>query len=362
MYKNGVRKTLYEVQAEMERQKSSKLDITVDSRQLTMGLDAGTRAVFMNVPTIDPITNQWDGNFSQYGLTDFCHSQIATKCGIPQAYYEKMLKERPELLPVNVNSWLPDKEKRLVRILDGRVRAVLSDRYRIMDNQEVVDILLLNLNKIQQEDGLKIEVEDCYLTEEHLYIKITSPDLSGQVFHFKDKPAEPVRGGIIISNSEVGSGAFAVKPFVNVLVCSNGLIGENAINKIHLGRERALGTVWSERTLEAQDNVLILELEDLIKQTFNRTVFQQWLDRINKVASTEIEKPTVAVENIIKKYILPKGARDDLINQFSKEGNSVWGLSMAVTRKAQDLESIEERVRWERIGAKILEDELTAQA
>jgi len=348
---NGTKKTLSEIVAELERQKQTRKDIIVPSSQLNLSVDLGTKTFFMNVPEPGELGYQ----VGQYGITDFAHTQIATKCGIPQAYYDKMRTERPDLLPVNVNSWFPDKEKRFIRILDGKVRAILSTRYRVIDNYQMVDLVLENLNRVQNM-GMKVEIGDCYLTEEHLYLKITSPDLTGEIFHFKERKDEPVRGGVIISNSEVGSGAFKVEPFVEVLVCKNGLIGEHKINKIHLGKERGLGLVdWSEKTLELQDNALISEVEDLIKATFNKAIFNEWLNRINQVASIEIARPTVAVENIIKKYVLPKTVRDDLINQFTKESPTVWGLSMAVTRLAQEQKSIEERIRWERIGSKILE-------
>ncbi len=346
---NGTKKTLPEIEQELNRQKQTRKDLIVESRQLSLGIDQGTRTVFMTVP-------DENSQFNNYGLTDFAHTQLATKCGIPQAYYDKMKSERPDLLPVNVNSWLPDKEKRFIRILDGKVRAVLSTRYRVIDNSQMVDLVLENLKRVQNDTGVHVEIGDCYLTEEHLYLKITSPDLTGKIFHFQNREDEPVRGGIIISNSEVGSGAFKVEPFVEVLVCKNGLIGEHKINKIHLGKERGLGIIdWSEKTLEAQDNALISEVEDLIKATFNKAIFQEWLNRINQVASIEIARPTVAIENVIKKYVLPKTVRDDLINQFTKESPTVWGLSMAVTRLAQNQQSIEERIRWERIGSKILE-------
>jgi hypothetical protein len=232
---------------------------------------------------------------------------------------------------------------------------MLSDRYRIIDNYDVVFMVLEQIKKIQ-ETGISVNVEECSLTEQHLYMKITSPDLSGRVFHFRNREDEPVQGGIVISNSEVGAGAFRVEPFIEVLVCSNGLIGEHKMAKVHLGKERGIGLVdWSDKTLEYQDMTLISEVQDLIGQTFTKELFQGWLNRINQVASIEIQKPLLAVENIIRKYDLPKTVKDSLVNQFMKESPTVWGLSMAVTRIAQDQKEYETQVDFERAGAKILE-------
>jgi len=352
---NGTtKKNLNELVQELERQKQTRKDLVVPSDALKLGINSfqqdGNTDVFMSVPSLEGTVNE------KYGLTEFAHRQIATKTGIPQAYYDKMRTDRKELLTENVNSWLPDKEKRLIRILDGNVRAMLSDRYRIIDNHDVVFMVLEEMKKIQN-TGIGVQVDECSLTEQHLYMKITSPDLSGRVFHFRNREDETVRGGIVISNSEVGAGAFRVEPFIEVLVCSNGLIGEHKLAKVHLGKERGIGLVdWSDKTLEYQDMTLISEVQDLVRQTFTRELFTEWLNRINQVASIEVQKPSLAVDNIIRKYDLPKTVKDDLINQFMKESPTVWGLSMAVTRIAQTQKDYETQIDFERVGSKILEN------
>lgn len=356
-----MKRSLKELCDELERQKTTRKDLIVPSDALKISVDLGTRTVFMEVPCLD-VPDKKDS----YALTEYAHKQIATKTGIPQAYYDKLRETgRLDLLAGNINSWLPDKEKRLIRILDGNVRAMLSDRYRIIDNHDVVFMVLEEMKKIQAQ-GMSVQIDECSLTEEHLYIKITSPDLSGKVFHYKDRADEPVRGGIIISNSEVGAGAFRVEPFIEVLVCKNGLIGEHKMCKVHLGKERGIGLVdWSDKTLEYQDMTLISEVQDLIRQTFTRELFQGWLNRINQVASIQISKPILAVENIIKKYDLPKTIKEELVNQFMKESPTVWGLSMAVTRVAQDQKDYEKQIGMERAGSKILssgEDYLTVES
>jgi hypothetical protein len=330
-------------------------DIVVPGDSLLMGYDANTRTTYLSVP-------QLDETIKQHELTNYAHEQIATKTGIPIRYYERMREDgKLELLSQNVNTWLPDREKRLVRVQDDKVRAVLSDRYRIIDNYDVVFETLEQLKKIQEKTGLQIDVKECSLTDRHLYMKITSPGLSGKVLHYKGRE-EPVEGGIIISNSEVGCGAFRVEPFVNVLICQNVLIGEHKLAKVHLGKERGIGLIdWSDETLEYQDMELWSSVRDLIIATFNPEIFSKWLDEINEVAGKELEKPLEAVDNVIKRYGLPQKMKDDLVSQFMKESPTVWGLSMAVTRVAQRQENYETQVDMERIGAKIIEEALVAK-
>jgi len=348
------KKTLDQLVKELEQQKTDRYDVVVPGDALKVSIDVGTNIIKMEVPNLD-------GSSKKHNITKFAHEQISAKTGIPLSYYDRMKTDRPELLATNINSWLPDKEKRLIRVLDGNVRAMLSDRYRIIDNYDILMASLEELNKIKK-TGMRIDIKECSLTEAHMYIKITSPDISGEVFHYRGK-TEPVEAGIIISNSEVGAGAFRVEPFINVLICQNGMIGEHKLSKIHLGKERGIGVIdWSDATLEFQDMTLWSELKDLVTGTFNAEVFNQWLDKINGVASNEIAKPILAVDHIIKRYDLPKAIKDDLINQFMKESPTQWGLSMAVTQIAQKQQDYEKQITMERIGSKILEEPVEVYA
>jgi len=70
-----------------------------------------------------------------YGISELAKRQFADKLPIPYAYFERMRNNHPSLLDENLKTWLHgDPDRRLVRTLDGRVRALLPDRYRRLDN------------------------------------------------------------------------------------------------------------------------------------------------------------------------------------------------------------------------------------
>ncbi len=69
------------------------------------------------------------------------------------------------LLADNVNTWLPIGDKRMICILDGNVRAILSDRYRVLDNY---DLVFLALDEFAKAGA---EVHKLNLTESHLFVK-----------------------------------------------------------------------------------------------------------------------------------------------------------------------------------------------
>ena len=111
---------------ELERQLATKRDLVVPSSLLQCRTDEGGDLKMI----ID--TNGCDG---VYGITNLARRQLADKLKIPFTYFERMRTEQPSLLDRNVNTWLQiDNESRMIRTLDGQVRAVLSDRYRRLDN------------------------------------------------------------------------------------------------------------------------------------------------------------------------------------------------------------------------------------
>lgn len=298
-------------------------------------------------------------DYNKHKLTNHAHRQVATKTDIPWRYYEKMRDgKQHDLLAENINTWLPSKDSRLVRVLDNEVRAMLSDKYRCIDNYDVYYETLNELGKIR-DSGTDLNIDKLTLTEEHMYVKATSSDLSGEIFHLEDR-IEPVHGGIIISNSEVGSGSFKVEPFINVLVCQNGLIREQVLKRRHIGKKHDVGFIdWSTNTKQLEDEVLWSQLRDMIQLTFDEAKFQEWVDEINGVARIEIPKPVLAVDNIVKHFRLPENRKEALLNQFVKETPNQWGVAMAVTRCAQDETDYETQIKMEKIGSKLLNKRFT---
>jgi hypothetical protein len=132
----------------------------------------------------------------EYGVTDLARRQLAEKLKIPFAYFERMRTEQPGLLDRNVNTWLQtDSERRMIRTLDGQVRAVLSDRYRRLDNFDLAENVLPILQRL---DGARFESVE--LTETKMYLKVVTPRVE-----FEIAPGDVVQAGIVITNSEVGT-------------------------------------------------------------------------------------------------------------------------------------------------------------
>jgi len=339
---------LMKLAQELERQRESRMDVIVPSTEI------------FAQPTVDDVNLSFTvpakgvRQLEVMPLTDWAHSQVSNKLDIPLKYYRKMREQAPELLARNINEWLPTPNKELIskpkdrklllRTLDGEVRAVLSDRYKILDNH---DLLLKSLEEFR-EVGAELHRAD--LTQNHMYIKAIVPHTVEEI-----RQGDTVVPGVIIQNSEVGAGAFKVMPFMLRQVCSNGMIGESTITKIHLGRKQDSGIIqFSAETQMAENATLWLQVQDIIRGTFDPLTFKKWVSQLRMGTEVEIENPVYAVNNVIETFGIGEELKDDLLNHFSREGDMTqWGLANAVTRTARDMEDPEKVIEMEVVGGQV---------
>lgn len=202
-------RNLQEVLVELDRQNKAKQDFISPAQGMHLREDGHTFEI--NHLT----TNQQE----VFGTTSLFHRQVASALGIPAKYYDLMQAQKPELLAENVNSWFADKPSSyMVRSMDygaGQVaRALLSERYRRIDNMEIATAVLPLFAGNNQ-----YEVMSCEVTENRLYLKVVNHRLEMEV-----GKGDIVQAGVMISNSEVGLGAVSIQPLVYRLVCTNGMV------------------------------------------------------------------------------------------------------------------------------------------
>ena len=216
-------RTLTELAIELERQSETKKDFIASTEVLEM---TETGAMVL------------EGDKSQeFEIADVAHTQIAARLDIPAKYYQRMRDKAPELLAANVNGWFHQKpERRMVRTLDGQMRAFLSDRYRRLDNYDLAAAVLPVLKDMGE--GLKIV--STQLTESRMYIKVINERLELEV-----KLGDVLQAGMVISNSEVGLGSLKVEPLIYRLICTNGMIAQDYSQKrYHVGRNADVGEAY----------------------------------------------------------------------------------------------------------------------
>ena len=331
---------LNEVMMELNRQNQRKKDYIGSAQALRLFEDGQTFEI---------------GSMSgaqQFGTTRLFHRQVASALGIPAKYYDIMQSQKPELHAQNVNAWLSDRENSyMFRTMDyggGRVaRALLSDRYRRIDNMEIASAVLPLFAGSDQYEVISSEV-----TENRMYLKILSRRLEMEVV-----PGDYVQAGVVISNSEVGLGSVNVQPLVYRLVCTNGMIvNDMGERKNHVGRAaKAVEDsfhIYSDVTMEAVDKAFLLKLRDVTMAAIEEGRFAQVVGKLKESAGIPITgKVTEVVELTGKTYGFNTDEQDSILQYLIAGGDlSQYGLSNAITRASQDVESYDRATALEGIG------------
>lgn len=355
-------RSLSSLAAELERQTKTRKDYLAPQEKLT-AVVAGDG--------LNPTTVMIEGlNGEPLPLTPHAHRQVSDHLGIPQKYYDRMLTEQPRLLAENMNTWLKaaGAERRMVRTLDGKVRAFMSNKYRPLDNFELAEAVLPKLIE------LGVQVTSSELTETRMYIKGILPSLSDElpdgavwgtghtaVAEYQGNAPGKVVAAIVISNSEIGAGTLRVEPSVFTTWCTNlAIISQAAMRKYHIGRAFEAQedfSIYRDETREANDRAFWLKVGDVTNAAFNRDIFNAAIAQIRRAAGDRIlseDLPSV-VDAVVEQLALPERTSSGILTQLARGGDLTrWGLSSAITATANGLGDYEASTDLERAGGKVL--------
>ena len=337
-------RTLVSLAQELERQLHSKKDLVVPSQLVhhSTGDGGETRLV------VDE-----GGTTVHYGVTPLARRQLADKLKIPYAYFERMREEQPVLLDRNVNTWLQSEDdRRMLRTMDGKVRAVLSDRYRRLDNFDLAESVLPILQQLPE-----VRFESVELTETRMYLKCVTSRLT-----YEMAPGDVVQAGVVISNSEVGQGTLSVQPLLFRLLCRNGLIAaDRTLRKTHVGR--AVGAedeslqVFQDDTLRADDKAFFLKVRDVVQAAVSEATFRQTAHKLQKTLHIPlVGDPVKAVEVLASRYVLNEAERCGVLRHLITAGDlSGYGLVNAVTHFSQEVDDYDRATEFEALGGRLIE-------
>lgn len=331
--------------------------------------------------SVDGVTTR-DARFRPTRVAD---EGIAAKLNMPLAYLRRLRDERPDLYDANVNGWLHGRkakvrpgaptadgsgylgrETEIVREAipaDGRrfllrtfrgddgqpgvARALLSDRYSVVDN---LDVLLAALDGVQQA-GVEVNVTGGDLTDRRMVIRVACPAvqalaptlLAGYRSPFTGQSGDEnptVFAGFQISNSETGGGAFTITPRLVVQVCTNGMtITKDAMREVHLGGKMEEGVIrWTEDTQRKALELVQARTRDAVATFLDTDYLTRVIQRAEAKAATEV--PTVEdVTKIGRAAGYTQEQVDGILGYFVKGGQmSLGGVMNAATAYAQTVE------------------------
>lgn len=341
-------RTLQQIALELERQEQTKHDYVVPGTAMQM---ANGKLLLSN------------GHTTEYGLTELGHAQLAERAGIPKKYYDSIKTKHPDLLDYSVSYLLKaNDERHLVRVLDGNVRAVRSNSYRILDNKP----LLTSVLPVFMEAGFQaVSVE---ITPTRFYLKVISPRLQDE-FKLR-KPGtheminEVIQAGYWLQNSEVGHSRCSGGMFFNILRCTNGLMmsSEYGFAKNHSGKaldfDGAMEAYFSNQTRQLDDRAYWAKLRDIVHGMIGSPQgFKACIERF-KVASEDriTGNPVKAAEKIEEVFSLSKDESSGVLKALIEGGDlSRWGVSNALTAYSANVADYDRATDFERMGGKVIE-------
>jgi hypothetical protein len=186
-----------------------------------------------------------------------------------------------------------------------------------------------------------------------MYLKVVNPRLQLDVV-----PGDTVQAGIVISNSKVGLGSVSVMPLIYRLVCTNGMVVNDAgQRKYHVGRQNEEAwELFSDETIQADDTAFMLKLADIVRTAVDAAKFAVIVDKLREATTARFTAPvTNVVELTAKNYGLSKSENDGILQHLIEGGDlSLYGLGNAVTRTAADIDSYDRATALESVGYQII--------
>ena len=330
--------TLPDLALELQRIKTNSKDYIADTRAIRMRADMQTVAFSL----VNSLT-----------LRPYAHGQLAELCEIPKPFYDRSRTDFPAETADLVNAILHKlAQPRMVRTVGTEVRAILSNKYRPIDNFDVAEAVLPELFKFPE-----LRVEACALTEARMYINVVFPRIEARIAEVGDV----VQLGLSCRNSDVGAGAFEVAPIIYTLRCKNGMVcASEGKRRAHVGKRNDEDSwMYSAETRAADDKAFFLKVRDTVRATLTQATFDRLVEKLNVAATDRIATDADIPETVMvlgERYGLTKETQTGILTHLINGGDlSRYGYLNAVTAQAQDEEDYELGATLERLGGQILE-------
>lgn len=380
------RGSLAQVVAELQRQVDQSTDFVADTRDMEWTLTArGDLALkpsnenlrdFLpreGMPLLDQALCQVAGK-APIPVWRSEAGDKAPNSGIPVRFFRSALRKHPQRTLEFLNGVMHDESnRRLVRCLDGKVRAFLSDQYREISTLGVAKQVLQVMRTL---DGKVLEAS---VTDTHIRIKVIatsiwdriesvrtggdsagwyagglgSQDMLRRVAARSWDDLRPLtdrmnsQGGsatvwpsATIENSPTGHGGLNFRGGILHGVCFNLATVEQIMREVHLGQRLQSGVVYQRDTVEAEAEAIYLKMRDNLASWFNPERFSEICAQARGTLTQEVRKPTAALQALAEVDLLTDTEMGEVLAYFcGQEHQSVYGVGQAIARYAQDADA-----------------------
>jgi hypothetical protein len=390
----------------LRTQNGAKADAIIPARKLR-ATPEGQVVIADTEPLVDE-SGVTDMN-GTYSLTDTALRHFAERFEIDTRYARKLADRRPDILADNINGWIhggedypADKRSFTVRTFhrpedDGGnlFRGLLSDKFSITDNLDVLAAVLQGVQQAGLADGVK--VDGCDLSESRMRVRVVVPTaqiaapilFAGYRSPFAGHGAEVRVGtggdwdldaardaarhehlgfesgqepilfaGFEFGNGELGDGSTYVVPRAVALVCRNGLtLPLDVARKTHVGERLDEGVIdWSSTTRRKALELITSKAADAAARFSSVEFWQERVDALEAKAGKTVSDPDKTIKAVSKALRFTEDEQDSILRMFIKGGQmTAGGVLNAVTATAQTVADPEQAATLERVAVKVLD-------
>lgn len=249
-------------------------------------------------------------------LTDYALRQLAERFGLPASWIVKNARSpeewRRSMASDVVNRELHNSDGKplLVRIVAGRVSAVLSDRFRRLDSRPILESLIGACDAV---DGALFDgvVTETRVAIRWVVLRLVSP-----------APGEWICPGFEWSNSDVGDGRHLLRPFVYRVEGDLDVSLSDSLSEVHVGHPIPLDVEQADKLIRSETKKRVKEFsvaaidmmaEDAVEALRLRveaaTKCRRWKQArqvvLKHLRKSELEKAEAYFQD--EDVILPKG-------------------------------------------------------
>ena len=270
-------------------------------------------------------------DFGEYGLVS-----AGSKIGFPAAFVDRMANTGHEdlankIIRTTTKDYQRSGRPLLLRKWDGKIEGVLTDKYGVFDDSEVMDILSTSQ---YLRDSAEIWVKEDpamfharFISQNHLHLPGDSSPLSMAVF---------------VDNSMIGMGSFKVRFGLYRWACTNGMISGLKTFEI-LKQIHKTGVQFGR------------DLEEILADvpSYEAALLQMAQGMSTTNSSIYALTKEQAVAYIAQKLSTSQKVSDEVYEKYVEYGGrSQWDLVNAITDKAHDLSDVE-RIKFETLALKV---------
>lgn len=274
----------------------------------------------------ESLNSMWIGN-KPVSVLPSAQKLLSNRLRVPYSYLQRCPRD---LAADNLNYWLKQektqRETFFCRFDGNSLRAVFTERYRVLDHMEVLTKML--------EYGFDPAGEVHFTFDAEIMV-LKVPEY-GRGFDLAG--TDRIVPGISISNSEVGLLALSIEAFLLRLVCTNGLIQKTAV-----------GSRFKHISRRVFDEFPIV-LNEVISNSGNSQ------DRFRISMETNVDNPTSTIETLARQFQLSQ-TEIEVVRQayYLEPGATMFHVLNAFTRAAKDRSlSATDAYRLEKAGGQIL--------